>query len=315
MSELDYFELFNRYHQDDCHISLIHFDKKNFDTNQTDRDKLVNMMQGWVVLEKQGLFTPFHLVTEILFDISTELYEDWDENVQSIFSDSQINDIVYSFNRIRDDALKMIKNQNFCTDGTVPPDKVSDIISLVFNLSKQQFPELTDFPGIYVSDKYNPIAKDQFSVDRVFIVFDRDLDIRHPKGRTDDDYRKIKQMCDKLGYDVLISTPMFELWLLLHHPNVYYGDYYATLTDEMRLRMANDLDRLEGRDLTYPNDKYDRKIQNKNKRINAKRFEKYYKDSFDFAVESSQKIGRTDFEYLLTSPGSNVGIMLKQLLN
>ena len=153
-------------------------------------------------------------------------------------------------------------------------------------------------------DKYHPKANGSTQPDRVFIVFDRDDD--GSKKRSDIFYKGVKSRCDGLGFEVLLTTPMFEMWLLMHHEGVECFRYSPKLTDDTRVVMANHLDILEHRKKTYPNDKYDKKIKPL-KKIDKKRFNNYYRYTFDLAFNTSLADGITDFEGLLYNSGSNVG--------
>ena len=66
-TEKDYFNYFQIYH-DTGQFKLVQFEKKYIDINQTERDALVDLMEGCIVYERDGEFTPFHLVTQILWD-------------------------------------------------------------------------------------------------------------------------------------------------------------------------------------------------------------------------------------------------------
>ena len=175
--------------------------------------------------------------------------------------------------------------------------------------------QYSDFnPVNYDSDTYNPIVLEVHPDDLVFIVFDRDKD--GTPGRSDEDYLRIKKRCDDLNYEILLTSPMFEMWLLFHHKDVDYSDYYeADLSTYVRQKLAYDLEFKEGRTkLTYY-EWIDRGGNvKKMKKLDAQRYNNFYKDSFPDALSESLK-RKIDFESLLDFPGSNVGIVLQRLVN
>ena len=72
MTERQYMELFVKYNSTMDRFEFIEYDKRGFDLDQTDREKLVQMIEGLVVYYREGRFTPFHLATELLMDMSDE---------------------------------------------------------------------------------------------------------------------------------------------------------------------------------------------------------------------------------------------------
>jgi hypothetical protein len=147
------------------------------------------------------------------------------------------------------------------------------------------------------SNIWDKNPKNKVDGDRKFIVFDRDYN-SHDRKTYYENYLKIIEKCEKQGYDVLLSTPDFEIWLLMHH-----DVDCSTFNYETDRHILNDiLCKKEG-------------IKENNiKKIDDDRFTRYYKDKFELALEKSIDIG-TEPRILLTKAGSNVGEKLNSLLH
>ena len=147
--------------------------------------------------------------------------------------------------------------------------------------------------GTYIpkGNSYEP------SKDRVFVVFDRDLDPNCPELRTREEYHRVLDMCEDLGYVPVVSTPMFELWLLLHHEDADVSGIGPTLLYKDAIEdMLEDLELYAG------------------KRITRERFDRYYRDTFPLAVEASRREPlTTDLRSLENMTGTRVGVELADL--
>lgn len=150
-----------------------------------------------------------------------------------------------------------------------------------------------DKSGIWDSN-----SKKEIKNDRKFVVFDRDYNFNESKSDYNT-YLRIIEDCEKLGYDVLLSTPDFEIWLLMHH-DVDCSKYdYRTKRD-----ILNDLlCKLEGIEKTDI------------KKIDDSRFlRNYNKERFQQALKKSLEL-ETNPKALLIYGGSNVGEKLNSLLH
>ncbi|MDE5933407.1 MAG: RloB family protein, partial [Lachnospiraceae bacterium] len=76
-----------------------------------------------------------------------------------------------------------------------------------------------------IDSEGNPISKDRWKenckwddfdaqIDRVCVIFDRDY------RRLEESLDTIFDLCDQHGIRVIMSNPNFELWLLMHFPNI-----------------------------------------------------------------------------------------------
>ena len=130
-------------------------------------------------------------------------------------------------------------------------------------------------------------------------VFDRDLDPNCPDIRTDEEYGRVLNMCQNLGFQPLVSTPMFEFWLLLHHESVDVTAYGPSLL--YKNDILRDLESLEG---------------GRSKGISQRRFDRFYLGTFPRAVDASRTPPlTTDPRRLVDTPGTNVGVELESLLS
>ena len=133
----------------------------------------------------------------------------------------------------------------------------------------------------------------------MFVVFDRDLDPNCPELRTDEEYGMVLNMCQSLGFEPLVSTPMFEFWLLLHHEGVDVTAYGPSLL--YKNDILRDLESLEG---------------GRSKGISQRRFDRFYLGTFPRAVDASRTPPlTTDPRRLVDTPGTNVGVELESLLS
>ena len=128
-----------------------------------------------------------------------------------------------------------------------------------------------------------------------------DKDIQYRK--TKEDYLSIIDECNKRGYDVVLSTPDFEFWLLLHHPDAKLDGIKAAGIGSRKYieKQIRNLD-LIPKDMTI-------------KKMDATRYS-FYDKNFNYALNRllSGKY-KTDPVDLIDNVGTNVGIMLKKILD
>ena len=291
----------------DSGIFIIVKNKLTFDRNETDRNRLVDLAEGEIKLYTLGKYTPYQYVT-------TVLHLQWDSILDDISYNSE--DIREALNQIREDVVKKVKSDSLDEEGFVCDfDHMDSVIEESFMKIATKKPFLAEYTIETCKD--NPDLKhpikdaDYDDIDRVFIVFDRDLDTNNRNMRTEKEYLAIYQKCKERRYEILMSTPFFEFWLLLHHPQVIETGYATivdissgkTIKEDLRDLEMNDCNDWKGRDI------------DKVKKISKSRLDKFYnKDGFGIAVEKSKHLP-TDFKDLLNHAGTNVGIQLKSLLD
>lgn len=70
-------------------------------------------------------------------------------------------------------------------------------------------------------------------IDKVCVIFDRD------HRNLDDKLETILEMCDRHGIKIVMSNPNFELWLLMHFPDI--GQYEPAMLLENRKNLRHQL--------------------------------------------------------------------------
>ena len=282
-TEKDYFTLFARSARNSDRFTLVELSKDGFDADRTDRPTMVELARGHMEMIRHRRFTPFLHVTTVLRNIETGCAGRADPGL---------------LDRVRRSVMVSLDDRS--SEGIVGPDglvaddgRMNDLISR--ELDRRHVghgPDAFDLRG-YVprGRRYDP------SVDRVFVVFDRDLDPNCPELRTREEYHRVLDMCEDLGYVPVVSTPMFELWLLLHHEGADVSRIGPTLLSKDAIEgMLEDLELCTG------------------KRITRERFDRYYRDTFPLAVEASRREPlTTDLRSLENTVGTRVGIELADL--
>ena len=229
-------------------------------------------------------FTPFLHVTTVLRNIETGSVGRVDPDL---------------FDRIRRSVITALGSRSNAgivgPDGLVADvDRFNDLISRELERRHVDHgPDAFDLHGYTPRGRrYDPAR------DRVFVVFDRDLDPNCPELRTGEEYHRVLDMCEDLGFTPVVSTPMFELWLLLHHEDADVSGIGPTLLYKDAIE-----DMLEGLELST------------GKRITRERFDRYYRDTFPLAVEASRrKPLTTDLRSLENMAGTRVGVELADLV-
>ena len=285
-TERDYFTCFSRAWRSIGKFDLIELSKDGFDADRTDRLTMVEMARGHMAMVVYGRFTPFLHVTTVLRNLwttSTDTYLDPD-----------------TLDRVRRRIMRTVDSRGPVIDGD---GMVSDDVSLNEiirdELGKSDLLTGED-DGIFNLGTYIPKGNSyEPSKDRVFVVFDRDLDPNCPELRTDEEYGRVLNMCQNLGFEPLVSTPMFEFWLLLHHESVDVTAYGPSLL--YKNDILRDLESLEG---------------GRSKGISQRRFDRFYLGTFPRAVDASRAPPlTTDPRRLVDTPGTNVGVELESLLS
>ena len=161
------------------------------------------------------------------------------------------------------------------------------------------------YPGIVLCEKRRPFK----SNDLALLMFDRDYwespDENIPdeviSKQSHNSYLEIVKRCLDMNYTPVLSTPLFEFWLLMHHKD--------DIGDVKKYKM----------DLLSSRDKIERKLRDlegykdNGKRLSEER-KRFYVKTFPEAVEVS-KILETDPLELIFKSGTNVGVVLMGLMD
>ena len=282
-TEKDYFTLFARSARNSDRFTLIELSKDGFDADRTDRPTMVELARGHMEMIRHGRFTPFLHITTVLRNIETG-------SVGHVDPDG--------LDRIRRSVMTALGSRS--SEGIVGPDGlVADVDRMNDLISRELDRRHVDHgPDAFDLHDYTPHGRRYDpSRDRVFVVFDRDLDPNCPELRTGEEYHRVLDRCLELGFVPVVSTPMFELWLLLHHEDADVSGIGPTLLYKDAIEdMLEDLELCAG------------------KRITRERFDRYYRDTFPQAVEASRREPlTTDLRSLENTAGTRVGVELADL--
>ena len=205
----------------------------------------------------------------------------------------------------------MVENDNLVSD----EDSVLKIILEKIKTDYHHYYKPEYESDLLCSDAYRVKKKQPNPSDRKFIIFDRDYDDNADDEkkmieleRTDEDYYEIIDFCsdENRNYEVLLSTPFFEFWLLMHHEDANYKGIKRTTRRPIESQIIH-LEKITGRD--------EKELKKKLKNIDPDRFNAFYKDTFMNAVEMSESdMFTTDVRRLVTEIGTNVGIKLRSLI-
>lgn len=298
-TEPEYFKQFFDCKGNKIKCELMAIPKKNVDQDNTDRDEMVTIAESYLDYIT-GNLTAFELVKIVLDDFSI--------SIQRKMNYDNDRDVRKFHNTIREKRKEIIRNSEKFTDskGNVIDGMKDEFVNFIHEKYLDKLIEIAEdklkinlknFKYKFSNpDVLNPDVKYSKQDDRVFVVFDRDVS---PK-RTDKLYNEIVDRCESKNFEILLSNPKFEMWLFMHHKD---ADYSLIYKDNSRLSedVDDELIRLEGR-------------TNKPKEVDGKRFDKYYKNNFNIALEASSKNKLTiDVRKLISNPGSNVGVKLNSL--
>ena len=67
-------------------------------------------------------------------------------------------------------------------------------------------------------------------IDQVCVIFDRDY------RKLEDKLNEIFKLCNQHGIKIVMSNPNFELWLLMHFPNIKQYESQKLLKNEKNLK-------------------------------------------------------------------------------
>ena len=150
--------------------------------------------------------------------------------------------------------------------------------------------------------KLEPPKQRFLSEDQFYIMFDRDFDREY---RDKKEYDETIAFIEKKKYIPLVTTPQFELWLLMHFQDASFaGIKYNTNSASIECRLSQK-DAREG-DNEGSNKKY----------IDNERFESTYLHNIPVAISTSLDKTRfvTDVMDLEHNIGTNLGLFLRDVL-
>lgn len=270
-TEPDYFSHFHRTYRGRTSFIIESIPKDSFDISQTNRTEMFKLAKGHIDWLTKGTSTPYRFATVVLHDFFDAALGEL--GITDAHDNGNAGKLVNSLRKARDSCVK--KSTPFSNDGYI--SNADGFLSVIYDeinaiKSKTKGLEDLDYQFTRIDSINGHGSTFNKQRDRVFIVFDRDVDRNNPWNNSPKEYEDIVNRCNREGYDVLLSTPLFEFWLLLHHDGVCIGDY----SPESGCDVSRDLKKREN---ANPDANY--------KRIDAKRYETYYKDNFERALTAS----------------------------
>ena len=165
------------------------------------------------------------------------------------------------------------------------PNHIFDGVKEFFNkVKKEEKNDPLDYDPEYDSE-----------LDEIWLVFDRDK-----QNVSEEQLDEIKQKCNDLGYNIALSNPKFEFWLLCHFEDIEQYPLKKLLED----RSVSTKHTFMSKKLTklLPSGYGNKKII-------------FFNDltwRIDLAIEQSKKFA-TDFESLKDQLGTNIGLLIEKM--
>ncbi len=205
---------------------------------------------------------------------------------------SQKEDAVYLYDTIMDflaEDYKLRKDDNLYFDDV----RVEEITKSIEVYIKRN----------YSINNINKFIKSQFisfnsDIDKVCLIVDRDK-----RSVNEEQYNQLLKKCNENNYDLFISNPCFEFWLLLHFNEVFDLDRVKLLENE---KISD-----EDKAIHYTENELKKLLPEFEK--NNICFDKLI-NQIKLAIEN-EKSFEQDINELNYKIGSNVGLLIKDLIN
>lgn len=269
-------------------IIIKHVDKQGIDKDVSDRKDMILLVRDYEIYVTEGRNTPRRFITAIINQYLEGCSEEY-----RILNDATFNDFVNELCEFRTELLsKYSSDPKYVRDGFVIPssglfERIADDCINRFGIQFTFSPEdkLFDIEHADGTNSY-------------YVMFDRDY---HPELRTHEMYRECLDLCKEFGYNPLVSTPQFELWLLMH----FYGaDFGKPSFDRYKQHVLNQLQMF---------DYYSR--TKREKFMTKERFIEYYKDNIGYAIETSKnKLFTSNPALLMDHAGTNLGEFFESII-
>ena len=276
LTEMDYLKIIkNNNYFDRTILELEIADKTMFDLDVSDRMNLVRYVVGWRMLVGSGN-CPLRMYVSIVLEY---------------FYDH------YSFGiNIKDDIQELHREccerfGNYVDNGIVP--KGSNLYEDILRFCFKKYPDRSgNTPSLIKPPKLDPEISGS---KRYYIMFDRDYSRDY---RDTDDYNEVIDEMERNRIEALVTTPQFELWLLMHFKDVSFDEIEYN-TPSMKIEHL-----LGKKDIfEYSDGK---------KHINDERAKIYDRDSILTAISTSlQDRFTTDVRELENKVGTRVGLFLR----
>ena len=262
--------------------------KSGIDKDASDREVMIQIAHDYELYMTTGKNTPRRYVTAVL-----NQYLDGCKDEYAIVAGKDFNCFVMELCELRDCIVsKYSSDPRYVSDGFVVPssrfmEAIGEECINTFHIPFSWSPEDT----LFTRDSCN-------GANKICIMFDRDY---HPELRTHEMYQRYLTLCKQYGYLPLVSTPQFELWMLMH---MYGVDYGKPSFDRYKPHLIRQLQQY---------DFYSRTAREKF--MTRERFDEYYRYNIQHAIESSESnLFSRDPEKLMDHPGTNLGVFFKDVL-
>ncbi|GAA0066564.1 MAG: RloB family protein [Clostridium perfringens] len=183
--------------------------------------------------------------------------------------------------KINEEIEEFLNNEINIKDKDEYINKVSELLE---NEEKKNFLETIE--------SIKTLENIEFGYDEINIILDRDF-----KSFTEEQFKEVIDICKKNNYNLGLTNPCFEFWLLLHHTDcIEEFDIEEIKLNPKISSRRNYLGKCLVKKLgSYKKDKI--------------RFEKDFKDNIPIAIKNAEKYCR-DVEKLKDNVGSSVGDIL-----
>lgn len=281
-TELDYLRYLKDYNKYSNTILSLHLiDKPVLERDVSDRMNLVNYMYDWRILVSSDK-CPLRLYITIVLSCYYEYYN---------------NDVtlIPELLKLRDQLCGFYEGH--FSDGRVP--KESTLYKEIYSKCYKQFTGSNCSPQEMLKPSGLDPARFGDGEKNYYVMFDRDYD---EERRNQSEYIRVIDEISKKMFKPLITTPQFELWLLMHFEDASFnGIRYNTYSGSILSRLAEKdiYEHGEGK-----------------KKIKKERFDAFYRDSIQTAIATSLDPDRfsTDPIELENKVGTNLGLFIRDVL-
>ncbi len=269
------------------HVRVLTVSKDGLDRDASDRMEMISILRDYEIYLSEGKNTLRRFITVVLDSYYVNSKEEY-----SITTGNSYKQFVEELCAFRSELMAELDRLPYVSDGFVVPN--SGLMDAVSESCVSRFKiDYTWSSEDQLFDRDHADGKDVFCV-----MFDRDF---HPELRTHEMYSECLSLCNELGYQPLVSTPQFELWMLMHFYGVNYGKPSFDRYKQYMLRQLQQFD--------Y----YSR--TEKEKVMSLSRFEEYYQYNIWHAIETSKdNMFTDDVVSLMDHPGTNLGSFFEKIV-
>ncbi len=288
-TEMDYFDRLKDSKLLVDNLYYFKIPKKGIEQDMTDRMEMIRSAKDYITFRHTGKSTLRRYIT---LELSDFYYQEKD----SIDNPAALREELIA---LRNEFIDLFSNHNSIHDGLV--DSESELHKLIASELSKRYRcnyKMGD------TDKFSGVERPGKDTERVFIVFDRDYNeeyFNHQK------YVECIDTCEKLGYTPVVSSPKFELWMLMHFDNPDFGQ--PDFRPSYNTRITTELVRCGDSDAN-PESVHE-------KYISQERFDNHYRRGIKAAIEKSKdsRLFTTGSRNLMDHPGTDLGILASEIID